>query len=133
MQPPCQPSSAAIARAPPRPASSGGQQSGSAPSCRAALRLLGLSIPAMAGRLLDEGIAPRRNAGVENVKGGPMSETGQGVQGDLPTTIGRPATRALHGAGYTHLAQLPSAPSSSAPSRAASREATRPEKGRTMP
>ena len=35
-----------------------------------------------------------------------MSETGQGVRGDLPATIGRPATQALHGAGYTHLAQL---------------------------
>ncbi len=38
-----------------------------------------------------------------------MNEMGQGVQGDLPTTIGKPATRALHGAGYTHLAQLTTA------------------------
>lgn len=35
-----------------------------------------------------------------------MSEQKMAMQSDLPKAIGRPATQALHVAGYTHLAQL---------------------------
>lgn len=38
-----------------------------------------------------------------------MSETGQGVPDNMPKTIGNPATRALHNAGYDRLEQLTTA------------------------
>lgn len=38
-----------------------------------------------------------------------MSETGPGAAGDLPKSIGKPATRALHNAGYDRLEQLTTA------------------------